>query len=160
MENVDNDDGALEWDSEIDDAEDFQLLPAGEADFKVIEYTRKRYTPGQESKIKTCKWLAEVKIQVSNQHGKSIVFHNFYLHQKCQGLLSEFFVALGLKKKGEKLTMDWQKVSGKTGRCKIGTRKGTGQYADKEYQEIKKFIDFDHSASKPDQPPTPGEDPF
>ena len=46
-------------------------------------------------------------------------------------MLSAFFEGIGLKKKGERLQMPWNKVIGSTGRCKVTIRR----YKNKDGEE-------------------------
>ena len=51
-------------------------------------------------------------------------------------MLSAFFGAIGLKKKGEPLKMNWNEVAGKEGVCKLGQR----EYNGNKYNEVKRMI--------------------
>ena len=44
---------------------------------------------------------------------------NFILHSKMEWKLSELFCSVGLKKKGEELRMNWNALSGLTGRAHV-----------------------------------------
>ena len=55
-------------------------------------------------------------------------------------MLSAFFGAIGQKKHGEPLRMNWNSVIGAKGVCRINKRRGTGQYADREYDNIRAMI--------------------
>lgn len=53
---------------------------------------------------------------------EAVIKHNLFLHSKCEGLLCAFFTAIGQRKHGEKISMNWNAVPGSRGRCKIKIR--------------------------------------
>ena len=125
----------LDWDSEISAESSFVLLPEGEYPFKIITFER-GYHNGSD-KLPACN-KAELKIEIDGgEHGTVTVNHNLFIHRKCEGLLCEFFIAIGEKKHGKPLKMNWTVVPGATGRCKVGIR----EYKGNQYNEIKKFIE-------------------
>lgn len=124
----------LDWDSEISAESSFTLLPEGEYPFKIIFFER-GYHNGSD-KLPPCN-KAELKIEIDGgEKGTVTVNHNLFIHRKCEGLLCEFFLAIGVKKHGEPLKMNWTPVPGATGRCKVGVRTYNGNL----YNEIKKFL--------------------
>ena len=58
--------------------------------------------------------------------------HNLFLHSKCEGLICAFFKAIGARKSGERLKMEWNKIAGATGRCQVGIRKWKAKMVRKE----------------------------
>lgn len=138
MEN--NIERALGWDDEIEkDSGEWVLLPEGDYDFKVISFERGRHEGSD--KLPACP-KAIITLGFDTPHGSTTIMHNLFLHSKCEGLLSAFFCAIGQKKHGERLKMNWNAVTGATGRCKIGVRnfkKKDG--TDGQSNEIKKFYD-------------------
>lgn len=107
----------LDWDSEINKESEFTLLPEGDYNFTVVSFERARHQGS--AKLPPCnKAIVKIKID-GGELGSTTIQHNLFLHTKCEGMLSEFFIALGLKKHGEKLAMNWNAVRGKTGRCKV-----------------------------------------
>ena len=133
-------DEALEWDSTIEKESGgpFRLLPEGEYDFTVERFDRIRYN-GSE-KIPPC-WEADLNISVHDKDGDVEVKDRLFLTRKAEWKLSQFFIAIGQKKKGEPLKMNWNMVPGAKGRLTIKHRKGTGQYADKEFNQIDKYLE-------------------
>lgn len=109
----------LEWDSEINkEGPEFVLLPEGDYNFTVESYERGRH-PGSD-RLPACN-KATLHLKVKGSDGVEISLdHNLFLHQKTEGFLSEFFTAIGQKKPGEKIKMNWNKVPGSTGRLKLG----------------------------------------
>ena len=66
-------------------------------------------------------------------------------------MLSAFFAAIGQKKKGEPLRMNWNTIIGATGVCKVGTR----QYNGNNYNEVKSMLypeDVDYTKVLNQQP--------
>jgi hypothetical protein len=125
----------LGWDDAIEnDGQDFVVLPEGDYDFEVIDFERGRH-PGSE-KLPPCN-KAVVHIKIQGPEGVSIIRHQLFLHTNTEGLLCAFFTGIGQRKKGEKVTMNWNKVVGSKGRAKVGIRKHEG----KEYNEIRKFYE-------------------
>lgn len=135
----------LDWNSTIEkDSGEFILLPEGDYEFKVGSFERGRH-PGSEN-LPACN-KATVFIEIEAPQGIASIKHNMFLHTKTEGLLSSFFAAIGQKKKGEKLQMNWNTVTGSTGRVKIGIRSWTGNDGrEMQSNEIVKFY------PKEDQP--------
>lgn len=126
----------LGWDDPIEnDGPEFVLLPEGDYDFEVIEFERGRHN-GSE-KLPPCN-KATVHIKIVSKEGETTTIrHNLFLHTKTEGMLCAFFTGIGQRKKGEKVTMNWNKVVGSRGRCKVGIK----TYEGKQYNEIKKFYE-------------------
>lgn len=120
------------WDDEIQKDSDYVTLPEGDYDFVVESYERARH-PGSD-KLPPCN-KAIVKLRVDSLYGTAIINHNLFLHTNTEGMLSAFFTAIGQKKKGEKLRMNWNTVPGSTGRARIAPEKYNGN----DYNKIKKF---------------------
>ena len=148
-ENIDKE---LGWEDEIQkDSSDFILLPEGVYDFRVANFERARH--GGSEKLPPCN-KAIIYIQIQTPEGATTLKHNLFLHTKTEGMLSAFFNAIGQKKHGEKLQMNWNAVIGSTGRCKVGVRKWVGDDGEeRESNEVKKFVDPTDSAA-PAKPTT------
>ena len=106
----------LDWEDEITRESDFILLPEGDYNFKVTSFERARHE-GSE-KLPPCN-KAVITLEIDSTEGKVYIKHNLFLHTKCEGLISAFFIGIGQKKHGEPLRMNWNNVIGSTGRCKI-----------------------------------------
>lgn len=132
----------LDWGDEIvnDGAQWVQLTP-GDYQFTVINFERGRHTPNPKKpgKLPACN-KAILTLQIETAEGIAQLTHNLFLHTSTEGMLSAFFGAIGQKKHGEPLRMNWQTVIGAKGVCRVNKRKGTGEYADKEYDNIKSMI--------------------
>ena len=132
----------LEWDDTIEKDSAFVLLPEGDYDFTVKSFERGRYEPGPNAKLPPCK-QATLTLEVTDGVQTATVTHRLFLHSRCEGMLCEFFLAIGLRKHGEPLKMNWPAVPGAKGRCKIGIRKWTNSKTGEEMQgnEVKRFLE-------------------
>lgn len=136
-----NFDHELDWNDEItNDGAEFISLQPGDYQFIVTNIERARHTPNPHNpgKLPACN-KAIVSVKIETAEGSTTLKHNLFLHSTTEGMLSAFFGAIGQKKHGQPLKMNWN-VIGATGVCRINKRKGTGQYADHEYDNIKSMI--------------------
>ena len=123
----------LAWDDEIEnDGDEFITLPPGDYFFRVDGVERGRH-PGSE-KLPPCP-KAVVSIRVFSDQGEIVLKHNLFLHSRTESMISQFFAGIGMKKKGEKLKMDFAKAVGKEGKLKLSTR----TYDGNTYNDIKRF---------------------
>ena len=114
------------------------LLPDGEYDFTVKKFDRARHNGSD--KLPPCN-KAVLTLEVTDGKNKTTIEHNLFLHQKTEGFLCEFFTAIGQRKHGEALRMNWPAVVGAKGRCKVYVDKWTGKDGQqKEANKIKKFV--------------------
>jgi hypothetical protein len=136
MENVERE---LGWNDEIEKESDFVLLDDGDYDFTIVNFERARHEGS--AKLPACP-KAIVYVQIDAPQGTSTIKHNLFLHTKTESMLSAFFKGIGQKKSGERLRMDWSKVVGAKGRCKVIRETFTKENGDTlEYNSIKKFYD-------------------
>lgn len=127
------------WDDTIENDGGFITLPDGDYDFTVVDFERGRHN-GSEN-LPACN-KAVVHLVIEAPQGRVPVKDNLFLHTKCEGILCSFFTSIGQRKHGEKLQMNWSKVVGAKGRCKLGTRtwtKNDGETATSN--EIKKYYE-------------------
>lgn len=124
------------WNDEInDDGSGFVLLEPGEYDYTVTKFERARH-PGS-AKLPPCN-----KAVVTLRIGGASITTNLFLHSKCESLLCQFFRSVGARKSGQTITMDWSKVVGATGRCKIAIRDWLGRDGEKrQSNEVDRFLD-------------------
>lgn len=135
-----NQDRELGWDDQIEnDGAEFIILPEGDYDFEVVDFERGRHN-GSE-KLPACN-KAIVGIKITGEQGSTTIKHNLFLHTKTEGMLCAFFTGIGQRKKGERVTMNWNQVVGSKGRCKVGIRKWENDEG-KEFvsNEVKKFYE-------------------
>lgn len=125
------------WDDTIQKDSEFVLLPEGLYWFTVKSYDRGRHTPNPQNpgKLPACP-KATVYLQVVANEDETELRHNLFLHSSTEGILSAFFGAIGQKRKGEPLRMDWNSIVGKSGVCKVGIR----EYNGNKYNEAKSMI--------------------
>lgn len=141
MANNNVNDVAMTWDDEIqNDGEGFRVLPEGEYDFTVTDFTRGRFE-GSDN-MKACP-KAELTITLHDPDGDVTVNENLFLNKKVEWKLCQFFIAIGHRKHGEPLRPNWNAVKGAKGRCKVGIKKWTGKKDGKEYKgnEITAFLE-------------------
>ena len=133
----------LDWGSEIEnDSPDFIVLPEGEYDFTVKCFERGRYNGGD--KVGPCP-KAMLTLSIDTPQGEALVNKDLLLHSKLEGLLCEFFTCIGQRKHGQRVSMNWNAVTGAHGRCKIGHRTYNGN----QYNEVKKFLEPKQGAQAP-----------
>ena len=63
--------------------------------------------------------------------------HNLFLHTRTEGMICNFFTAIGQRQHGQQYTMNWNAVPGARGRARIGIR----EYNGKKYNEVKRFLE-------------------
>ena len=130
------------WDDVIGkDTPDFVMVPAGDYFFTVTNFERARHN-GSE-KLPPCnKAVLTVRLDIPEEQGACVFKHNLFLSRKTEGILCEFFTAIGQRRHGETISMDWGRVVGSRGRCRVGIRKYMGKDG-REYEqnEIQRFYD-------------------
>jgi hypothetical protein len=131
----------LDWDDEIEDeGNPFRVLPEGDYRFIVKGYERGRF-PGS-AKIPECN-KAVVTLQVTGAGGSGEFKEDFIMHTKMEWKLSAFYVAIGLKKHGEKLRMQWNNIIGKQGYCSVEIHRWENQVTHKKYENNRVEAFFD-----------------
>ncbi len=130
----------LSWDDQIEnDGPEFVLLPEGDYNFEITGFERGRHN-GSE-KLPPCN-MATVQIKIDGAEGSTTINHKLFLHSKTEGMLCAFFTAIGQRKKGEKVSMNWNAVVRSTGRCRVGIRKWKNDKGEElQFNEIKKFYE-------------------
>jgi hypothetical protein len=136
-------DRELNWDDAIEkDGQEFRILTPGEYAFRVVKFERSRYTPKEGSKIPACN-MAKLTLNVGNAEDDigATIETNLFLVQSQEWKLCAFFRSIGSRKHGERVVMDWSKVVGKTGACKVKLRSWKGKDgSDRQSNEIESFI--------------------
>lgn len=131
-------DRAFDWDDSIENDSSFVIVPEGDYNFRVVNFQRGNH--GGSDKLPPCK-KAILTIELWNGSNRTTIDHNLFLHSKCEGLLCEFFTAIGQRQHGEKLKPKWDQIIGSTGTCKVAVRKYNGN----DYNDIKKFYEKGHA---------------
>lgn len=113
-------DRVLDWDSPISyEQPDFVTLEDGVYPFTITKMERKQYEGGP--KLAACP-MAEITIEARGKNGISTFRTRLFLHSSLEWKLSDFFVCIGQKKKGEAFVPDWNQVTGSTGWAAIKVR--------------------------------------
>ena len=135
----------LDWDAEIkDDSNGFTPLPDGWYIGRVLTVERDRHNGS--AKIPPCP-KAVVKLLLQARPGKNrTITMNLFLHSNMEWKLSEFFRAIGQKKHGERLRMDWAAVPGSRIRVCVKTKKfKNADGEEREFTNVDKCDDYDES---------------
>lgn len=150
MENQ-NLEAALDWNSEISKESEFELLPEGEYDFEVESFERGRFD-GSE-KMSACPQANLTLIVKNAETGKEgKVYDTLFLHSKAEWKLSQFFSAIGQKKKGEPLKMNWNEVPGAKGKLKLIVNKYTSKNGEqRENNRVSSYIMKEQKVFTPGQ---------
>lgn len=119
----------LGWDDTIVQDSEFVLLEPGEYWFTVEKFERARHTPNPNSRsqnpLPACnKAILTLKIDTRTGETKTVK-HNLFLHSRTEGMVSAFFGAIGQKRHGEQLQMNWQTVVGSVGVTSIKKEMGS-----------------------------------
>ena len=131
------------WDDVIaEEGSEYTIIPEGDYNFTIDSFTRGRHT-GSE-KMPACN-KAIVKVMVEYDGENIAVDHTLFLHSKSEKSLSNFFLAIGLKKRGEPLQMNWNNVPGARGKCHVKPR----EYNGKKYNNISYFLTPDETTAAP-----------
>lgn len=132
------------WDDTIQNDSTFEVLPEGDYNFTVKNFERGRHNGSD--KLPACN-KAVLKIEVSDGTKSTTLDHNLFLHSKTEGMLCAFFNAIGQRQHGQAMRMDWNKVIGSKGRCKLGIRKWKGNNGQEmESNQINRFYEPDAAA--------------
>lgn len=129
------------WDDVIeDDGNGFILLEEGDYDFTVSGFERGRHNGS--AKIPACN-KAIITLSIDSPQGVAEIKENLILYKTMEWKISAFFRSLGLKKHGERLTMDWDHVLGAAGRAHIVQREYIGNDGtNKKANNVGYFIDY------------------
>lgn len=130
------------WDDAIEnDAPEFATVPPGDYPFTVTAFERARH-PGSE-KLPPCnKAVLAIRLNIPPEMGVCTIKHNLFLSKRTEGRLCEFFTAIGQRRHGERINMNWGQVVSSTGTCKVTMRKYTDKNGvERETNDIAKFYD-------------------
>ena len=143
-------DGAMDWNEEIVKDSEFVTLPEGIYDFIIKKPLERQKTSGQ-GKLPVCN-MAVITLTI-NYEGKEVdVSTKLVLHRSIEWKISQFFEAIGLKRKGEPCRMAWNEIIGKTGKVKIAPR----EYNGNTYNDVKEFVINDNTPMPTSQPQSQG----
>lgn len=139
----------MDWDSKIEnDGNDFEPLPAGVYEFTVHTVERARY-PGSE-KMCACN-MANLDLVVKDSEGKERhVFDSLYLNSKVEWRLSQFFISIGQKKKGEPLVPNWTTVPCSTGKMEVTVNQYTNKNGEqRKNNKVSSYLPKEEKAFEP-----------
>lgn len=130
---------AYEWNSKIkNDGGDFRLLDEGVYPFTVKSLERS-YNNGTRN-IPACP-MAKLMLRVGSGAESSDVSMKLYLDDSQEWKLCQFFLAIGMRKHGEELEMDWDNVVGKSGWVEIEHYHYTDDGEEKTINSAGRFLD-------------------
>lgn len=133
-------DRILDWDSAIeDDGNGFVLLPEGDYEFVVSGFERGQHNGS--ANIPRCP-KAILTLSITSPEGVVQLKQDLFLCGKMEWKIAAFFRSLGLKKHGERLVPQWDKVQGEAGHAHVVQREYIGQDGTtKKANNIAYFID-------------------
>lgn len=105
------------YDGTIKNDSSYVLLKEGECEFRIDRYERARHE-GSE-KIPPCNKVTVYFTIRDADENEAEVRENYILWSTLEWKLSELFMSVGLKKKGEELRMNWDALPGKRGTCEV-----------------------------------------
>ena len=143
MTNIDN--SVMDWNDVIeDDGQEYVLLLK-----RII--TSLLLILKKEDSLVVQKFLLQIKKQNQfkffSEMGVASMKFDLILSKALTWKLSAFFRSIGQKKRGEKITMDWNKVLGAKGRAHIKQKVYTNQSdEEKNINDLDYFIDYDEKS--------------
>lgn len=140
------------WDDIIQNDSSFVLLPDGTYPFTVKGFER-GYHNGSDRMPACNKAVLTLEVD-GGALGAVELTENLFLHSRAEWKLCEFFTAIGQRKKGEALTMNWNAVTGARGMAEIGTREWKGK--DGSPRKSNQVVRFCEPAQSPAQTPAAG----
>lgn len=135
MNQVSND--ALDWTTPIEnEGSSFLVLPEGtECTFKVLSMEK-----GYSERSQCPQAILEMDVTAIDGSGTARVKDYLTLNRKSEWKLCEFFVSNGQRKHGERISPNWAKVPGCTGRCTVSVEPWKNN-PDKFNNKIKNYLD-------------------
>ena len=135
----------MDWDSAIEsDGQQFIVLDEGDYTFTVTGFERGRY-PGS-AKIPACN-KASLTLTIDLPRGLTACCkEDLILYRTLEWKLAAFFRAIGQKKSGERVVMDWSKVLGARGRAHFKPRTYTSNGSEHTTNSVDRYYDFDPQA--------------
>ena len=140
---------ALDWNDEIsDEGGEYPILEAGDYNFTVESFQRKRFNGSD--KMCACNQVA-LKLRIDCPEGV-VVEDNLFLNRKTEWKVSQFFLAVGQKKPGVPLRPNWDELPGARGRCRLCVEKR--EYQGKEYvnNKVDKYYPADSTTTQQSAP--------
>ena len=134
----------LGWDDQIEnEGQEAELLPEGTYEYPGASRERGRYAGSDRMAACNC---ANLTLLIRNpETGKDCrVFDTLYLNSKAEWRLSQFFLSIGQKKKGEPLRPNWAAVPTSSGKVEIEVH----EYTDKngkvrKNNQVAKYLPYE-----------------
>jgi len=135
----------MNWDDTLEsDGQEFVLLPEGDYTFTVTGFERDRFAGKND--IPPCN-RARLTLRIDNDLGPATVRYDLLLYRPLEWKIAAFFRAIGQKKRGEKVVMDWNRVQGARGRAHLRPKEFIGRSGDtRKTNEVVHFYDYDPAA--------------
>lgn len=115
---------SFDWNDEIsDEGGEYPILEAGDYNFTVEGFTRKRFNGSD--KMCACNQVV-LKLRIDCPEGVTVE-DNLFLNRKTEWKVSQFFLAIGQKQPGVPLRPNWDALPGSRGRCKLYIDKWKGR---------------------------------
>ena len=130
-------DKALDWGATIEweDSPEYVTLQPGNYEFTVTNYERGHYDGNPSAGKIGCNTI-KVTVAVDTPQGKATARNTFFFKQSAVGFIRDFFLCIGLLKKGEAFVPDFDKAIGCRGMAKFSNR----EYNGKTYNQIDRWI--------------------
>ena len=130
----------IEFGAEINQDSNFIDIPDGEYDFQVESIERARHN-GSE-KIPPCNKMVVKLALLMDEDKRPVISEQFILWSTLEWKLGEFFVSIGLKKKGDPLpACNWMaEIPGRRGRCRI-KKQADRNDPSKSYSHVDRFLE-------------------
>lgn len=143
----------LGWDDTITQDEfELPFLPDDDYRFQVVNLEKTRHQPREGGKLPPCnKAILTIRISDPASGATIDLRHNLFLHSSMEWKLSEFFAAIGLKQKGEELRMDWARVVGASGLCKVKRKERRDGRNESEIDRFYPAYDLPQQTQQPQQ---------
>lgn len=127
--------GYIEDDGQYSSNEyNFSALPPGNYDFEVISH--------EKTFSKNNNPMVNLVLRLTDGNNEGYARTQLTLVKSAEWKLSQFFRSIGLKKHGERIQMNWDKVDGAKGRLKNKNRTFKGRDGDEvAVNDIDRFYD-------------------
>ena len=134
----------MDWNDAIEnDGQEYVVLEEGDYNFTVVGFERGRY-PGS-AKIPACNKAALTLAVVTDDGKTATVKCDLILYRSLEWKISSFFRAIGQKRHGERLVMDWNSVLGSRGRAHFKPRAYIRDGEERQTNDVDRFLDYDES---------------
>ena len=132
----------LDWNDTIEsDGGEYILLPDCDYNLVVKNFERGRFPGGPKLPPSN---KATITLVMPTLHDEESVKFDFILHRNLEWRISSFFRAIGQKKHGERLTMNWNTLIGSSGRARFKQRSYTGNDGTQRFtNDVDRFYDYD-----------------